>query len=386
MGIRRRLKKYELLAWLIPVGISASATVPCMDADKSALNSIEPSSGITTPEIKVMAYGQNFSPETILYFGGLQVRETKFISPNALEVVTPYLRQGVYKLQLKTVEAVVQSEVTFTALSSAVDKEIDRAVSLSKPGQANRSFIEILKNIAMGSEDYQVRAFAHYQASRIYFTQGDWWRWAGEAGSVFDEAEKSGPAVQTFWRYRLSLAQSDYFLPTGGGAKHDLVMADWMVEKDVTQDPEPRFFRSLVNARHGHLDKAKADLEFILQSRPDDPSYKSLMIYLAALSGEKIQLQPFVSETTTDARALSLRGQAAYLIGDFANAQQWWATEATIFPLGGNLAYLAAKKHLEFGEDRVAAALLAECSTVSPDSKEGKEARDLLAELGRRVH
>ena len=210
--------------------------------------------------------------------------------------------------------------------------------------------------------------------------QRDWWHWAAEASSIFDQAERSGAAVQTCWRYRLVLAQSDYLLPTGGDADHDIVMANWIVEKDVTQNPEPRFFRALVNARHGRLSTAKSDVDFLMRLQPDNQAYRALATYVSALSSEQSLLQTIGSQPIADARALSLLGQAAYLKGDFDAARDWWAAETGVDPSEANLSYLAGKKHLNSGEERVAAALLAECVAVIPNTKEAQDAEALLAD------
>jgi predicted Zn-dependent protease len=175
--------------------------------------------------------------------------------------------------------------------------------------------------------------------------------------------------------------QSDYLLDVNPNPDHDLKLADWTVKKDVTQNPEPRFYRSLVNARYGDLRKAKADSDFILKLEPGHPSYRALAAYIAVLAGDKTLLQSFYGEAIKDARALSLLGEAAYLSGDVAGAHQWWSLAAKAYPLGASLAYLAGKKHLTRGQRRVAAALLTECTIMAPNSKEAKEAQDLLAKL-----
>ncbi len=147
----------------------------------------------------------------------------------------------------------------------------------------------------------------------------------------------------------------------------------------ASRSPEPRFFRSLLNARYGNLQKAKTDATFILKSEPNNPSYRALAAYIAALSGDKAWLQSFDGQTITDSRALGLLGEAAYLIGDHSSARSWWAEEAKTYPLGASLAYWAGKKHLVHGQRRVAEALLEECVTMATNSKQAKEAEDLLA-------
>lgn len=357
------------------------ALLAAPQADLPQLAAVEPKSGVTTPGSRLTVYGAGFSPDAVVYVGGLQVRETNFVSPSRLEVVTPYLRPGTYQIQLKSGGITVRSEVSFTALPSPIDAEIDRAVALAGKGQAAPA-IDILTGIAKGNDDYQVRAFACYEVGQVYFAQGDWWRWAGDCGavaSIFDA--KAGMAVQTSWRYRLSFAQSSYLLPVHNDPDYDLRLADWTVKYDVTQNPEPVFHRSLVNARYGNLQKAKADSDFILSQDPRNPSYRALAAYIAVLGGDKKQLESFSRESITDARALSLLGEAAYLSGDSAGAQHWWMLAGNEYPHGAALAFLAGKKHLARGHKQVAAALLAECTVMAPNSKEAKEAGDLLATL-----
>jgi hypothetical protein len=375
MRQRRGVDKHLLLG-LVLIGPGAVSAARPQDAPH--VTAVKPDVGVTTPGNKVTVHGDGFSGDAIVYVGGFQVRETNFIGPSTLEIVTPYLRPGRYQLQLKSGGTTVRSDVTFTALPSPVDSEIDHAVEQAEKGRVSAA-IAILTGIAKSNSDYQVRAFAHYQISQFYLAQGDLWRWGGEAAGIF--APESGMTVQTAWRYRLSSDQSDYFLPTGTDPEHDLKLADYTVEKDVTQNPEPRFYRSLVNARYGNLNKAKVDSDFVLQLEPANSSYRALAAYIAVLAGDKTQPESLSVETTEDARALSLLGQAAYLSGDLEGAQRWWALEAKAYPLGAGLAYWAGKKHLARGQQRVAAALLTECTIVAPSAKEAKEAKDLLAAL-----
>jgi hypothetical protein len=368
------VRKYLLLNVILGT-LTTCATV-CA-ADHPTLNSVKPDAGVTTPGNPVSIHGSGFTPDTVVYFEGLQTRETSFISPTTLDVVTPYLRPGHHRIQLKTGDIIINSETIFTALPSQVDSQIDRAILMGQEQVAPA--IEILTLIAKTNIDYQVRAFAHYQAAEIYFAHGDWWQWRAEAFGIFDDANKSGRAVQTSWRYRVAIDQSDYLLDVNPDPQHDLVVADWTVQYDATQNPEPRFFRSLVSARYGKLLKAKADSDSILKLEPSNQSYRALAAYVAVLSGDKARLQSLDGEPVTDGRALSLLGEAAYLSGDLRGAQSWWAQAAKAYPLGASLAYWAGKKHFALGQQRVAEALLTECLTMAPDSKEAKEARDLLA-------
>ena len=364
-----------LLVLLLPQGVMTAR--PAQSGIH--IDAVVPNSASTTPAAgNITIRGSGFSPDTTVYIGGLQVRETKFVSAFTLEAQPPYLRPGSYKIQLKNEKEVLHSNVGFTVIPALVDPEIDRALALADHGKRDAA-MTILLEIAKSNSDYQVRAFAHYQAAQIYFSQGDWWRWGAEAMSIFDDSGKSGPAVQTCWRYRLALDQAEYFLPIDDEPDHDQKSANWTVEKDVTENPEPRFFRALVNARYGKLQAAKADSDFILAQEPTNPSYRALAAYIEVLVGDKTAIAPFSKEALTDARALSLLGEAAYLNGDSVSAQVWWDRAGKTYPLGASLAFLAGKKHLARGQQRIAESLLTECIVMSPDTSEAAEARELMA-------
>ena len=371
--------KYNLRLFAFSISLVACSSLSrSQQPELPQITAVEPKAGITSLGSKVTVYGRGFSPQTVLYFDGLEVRETKFIGPSALEVVPPYLRPGVYMLQLKSGDITVRSEISFTASPSPIDSEIDRAVALAEKGQTDMA-IAALTNIAKTCKDYQVRSFAHYQMAQIYFSIGDWWRWGGEAAGPFER--EAGRAVQTSWRYRLQYAESVYLLPIDSDADTPLVLADGMIKYDVTENPEPRFFRGLINARYDNLEKAKVDSDLILRAQPENMSYRALAAYIAVLAGDRTHLQSFSSEPINDPSALALLGEAAYLSGHVRDAELWWSQEAKVYPLGASLAYWAGKKHLARGHQRIAVALLTESATMAPSSKEGKEAKDLLSGL-----
>jgi hypothetical protein len=72
-------------------------------------------------------------------------------------------------------------------------------------------------------------------------------------------------------------------------------------------------------------------------------------------------------------------------MGDHENAQALWARQAKMSTVGSRLDYLAGRKHLDYGQNRIGIALLAECVAVARDSREGKEAAKLLADLANSV-
>jgi tetratricopeptide (TPR) repeat protein len=376
MRDKSTLRRYFLLCMVLIFSAALPATPQEVVLQIAA---VEPQSGVTTPASRVTVRGIGFSADAVVYFGGLQVRETNFLSPSRLEVVTPYLRPGTYQLQIKSGGATLRSEVSFTSVPSPIDAEIDRAVALAQRGQTTAA-VDLLITIAKTHSDHQVRAFAHYQIGQVYFAQGDLLSWSWT--TVFLDSDKSGMAVQTSWRYRLDSWLSEYLFNRDTETDHDFKSLDWVVKYDITQNPEPRFYRGLVNARYGNLKKAKEDSDFILKLEPRNPSYRALAAYVAVLGGDETLLNKFAGESITEARALSLLGEAAYLGGDSARAQTWWILSAKEYPLGAGLALLAGKKHLARGHKQVAAALLTECTIMAPNSKEAEEARDLLAKLG----
>ena len=371
-----KLGKAVGLIMQLTLACFSGAAVGAQGAPPPRITEIAPSSGPTTPGIKIVVYGTDLPQDATIYFSGVQAREVRFISATKLEVTTPYLRPGSYELELGSAKEILQSTVQFSASPTPIDATIDSAIGLARQHKASQA-LAILTQIASQNDDFQVRARAHYEAAEIYFSLGDWWHWAGEAGAIFQEA--AGPAVQTFWKYRLASSESDYVLPTSNQPDHDLVLADWVVKKDVTGNPEPRFHRSLVNARYGNLDKARADCNYILRVDPTNASYRALSAYINVLKGDHEGLRSFDHETITDPRALALLGEAEFLSGNTVDARAWWGEEAKLFPKRGSLALWLAKKHLIRGQNRIARSLLAECVAIDPASQEAKEATALLA-------
>jgi hypothetical protein len=347
------------------------------------ITGIEPRAALTTPGAKIIVAGTNLSPDSTVYFGGFEVRELAFINSTTLQVVTPYLRPGSYAVHVKSGGKTIQWQGTFTAFPASVDSEVDHAGMLAERGQPEAA-VGILNNIAESFLDYQVRAYARYRSAQVYMASGDYWRAAGEAALIWNP--KAGISIQTSWRYRLLDEETTYALSESTDHEADLRLAEWAVEKDVTENPEPRFFRALVNARFGNMAKARADSAFILKSEPNNAAYLALAAYIALLEGDKSRLEASAGEELKDVRAASLLGQAAYIAGDTKAAQDWWAIEAKLDRVGAKLAYWTGKKHLTYGQIRVASALLAECSTISPESTEGKQARELLAGIAGKAH
>jgi len=236
--------------------------------------------GDNHPGCKVMVIGSRFSQDTTVYFGGLQAREITFVNSAALHVVTSYLRPGTYKLDLKSGEAIVHSAVDFTALPAPVDSAIDQAEALAAKDQTTAA-IGILTNIATTHADYDVRVYVHYRAAQLYLLQGDYWK-ASEAAALFDPKVSMG--LQTSCRYRLLSDELAYAISRSNNHDTDLRVADGSVKMDVTENPDSRFWRALMDARFGKMEQAKADLKFVLAAEPEKPSYRALGAYLGAQS------------------------------------------------------------------------------------------------------
>jgi len=376
---QKRVILQYLLGTLALLGFSNRSEA--QQTEPPRITAVEPSGAVTTPGAKVVVVGTNFSPDTIIYFGGLQAREITFVNTSALQTVTPYLRPGNYKLDLKSGGAIIHSDVGFTALPASVDLTIDQAESLAVKKQTNAA-ISLFTNIAATHPDYDVRAFAHYRAGELYLARGDYWAAGEQAGLMWNA--KASHGVHSSWRYRLLDEEIVYSVSRSNDHDVDLKDADWAVKWDITDNPELRFWRALVNARFGKMEQAKADLKFALATEPESPSYQALSLYMAVLAGDKTQLEVFRGQQVNDARALALLGQAAYISGDYTSAQAWWEAQAKIGVSQAKLDCLAGTKHVSYGQTRIGAALLAECVAVAPDSREAKEVKEILAGLSSR--
>jgi hypothetical protein len=375
--MRRTYHSWKYL--LIFAAIASLLAIRARGANGPQVASLTPQAEVTTPGSHVIVDGSGFFPDATVYFDGLEARETGFISASKLEVTTPYLRPGTYRIQVSSKGATVRSDVTFTALPAPVDSEIDRAVELVGQGKTAAA-IDILTPIAETDSDFQVRAFAHYEMGQIHFAQEDWARWDADIAGIFLNTDKSGRTVQTYWKYRLADSETMYYLHPKTRAGFDIWYADYSVEYDPTQNSELRFFRGLLNTRQGDLTKAKLDSDYILSVDPSNPSYRALAAYVAALAGDKSQLQSLpYDEMEKDPRALRLLGEAAYLSGDNETAKRWWVAAGRADPERARLTCMAGDNHLRRGNQRVAAALLAGCSAMSPSSEKTNGARNLLA-------
>ena len=380
--MRLRVKISRASSVLVPLAFCASLSA-AQQAPPPKITAIEPGSAITTPGAKIMVAGANLSSDSVVYFGGIQARETNFLNSSVLQITTPYLRPGTYKVDLKANGVVIHPDVTFTALPAAADSDLDRAEALVAKKQTAAA-ISVLISIAASDPDYDVRAFAHYRVAQLYLAQGDYWQGGGEAGLIWDAKVSMG--VQTSWQYRLLYDETAYALSQSSDHETDFRLADGSVKMDVTDNPEPRFWRALLSARFSKMEQAKSDLKFILAAEPENSSYLALAAYIGVLTGDKTQLEDFRGREVTDARALRLLGQAAFISGDQGSAHLWWTTGARINAVWAKLDYFAGQKHTKYGQTLVGTALIAECATVVPDSREGKDAKQQLATLIGSVH
>ncbi len=359
--------------------------VETCEAQSSRLQFASPQYGLTTPGTKVLIFGDGFASDAEAYFGGMAARETRFVHASTLEVVTPYLRPGDYPVQVKSARKIAVSAVTFTSVPSPVDSKIDAALSLAERGEISAGIRE-LDQIAQSDPDYHVRAFAQYAKAKIFFAHGDWQNWSDACLSIYLHAKESGMSIQTYWPYRLESARAYYLTQYQTGPSNDFLFFDIVVNLDVTGNPEPRFYRALLNARAGKLAMAKADIAFTLAKEPRNASYAALAAFIAALGGAKLQSEAFgararallEADPEVDGRALSLLGETAYISRNLEQARSDWAGVGHIYPLGSGIALLAGKKHLWRGEPSIAAMLLSESIAMAQNTAEVQEARGLL--------
>ncbi len=366
------------------VGIVAILIVlsfPLSAIEKLSIRSVLPDSAVTTPGAKVKLTGTGFLPDAVVYFDGIQARQTNFVSPAELDVETPYLRPGTHLIQIAVTNVTVRSDIGFTALASDVDSVIDRAIETARQGKTDEA-LSALEGVGTTDNDYQVRAAAYYQESEIALNKGDLYNWHRASMLIYLDAAKSGGAVQTYWRYRLAMAQSLHYLDEQMTLKFDLKFADQLVDFDVTQDPEPRFYRALLNARSGNLAKAKVDSDFVLSVLPKSSSAQALAAFVAALGGDTQLLRAMTSgPMPIDPTSLELLGEGLFLTGDSTKANKFWAQAGADNPAGATMAFLAAQKHVTSGETAMAKTLFAQAAAMAPNSKEGLKARDALSHL-----
>lgn len=363
------------------VAILVGLSFPAFATEHPRIQSILPNSAITSPGTKVKVFGTGFSPSSVVYFDGFESRETNFIGPTELEVETPYLRPGTHLLEISSEESSVRSDVEFSALPSEADSQIDSAIEIAGQGKIDEA-VSALEQIGENNSDYQVRSAAYYVESQIFFNRGDFFGYRRASALIYLDSAKSGKAVQTFWRYRLAVAQSHYLLDAEPKAGFDVGFADRLIELDVTQNPEPRFYRALLNARSGNLVKAKADSDFVSKAWPNKPSAAALAAYIAALGGDPGPLRAMTSgPIPTDATSLALLGEGLFLSGDSASANKFWALADEANPTGATMACLAARKHLKSGQKTTARVLFTECAAMAPSSREGQDARAALSDL-----
>ena len=77
-------------------------------------------------------------------------------------------------------------------------------------------------------------------------------------------------------------------------------------------------------------------------------------------------------------------GNARYLRGDYDGARTWLGAQAKIGVWQAKLDCLAGTKHVSYGQTRIGTALLTECVAVAPDSREGKQVKEILVGLSSR--
>ena len=374
-------------ATLLPliIGIlSLVRTVPSPHL-KLLVRGLSPADAVTSPASRLLVFGEGFTPDTKVYFSGLEARHTTFAGPSQLEVITPFLRPGEHPVWVKSGGNRVKASEAFTALPSRVDARLDAALAQAASGY-KAAALEALKGIAERDPDYQVRAFAHYQMGRIYYAASDWGRWDFENGEIWLNANLSGPSIQTYWPYVVANANSHYAFNRQD--LNDTRLYDMAVAKDVTASPWPLFYRAIVEARIGEALRAQADSRYCLRAEPGNSAFIALAAVCAASAGQKSGATEFarrvrasVDMEIADPRTLTLLGEAEYMIGDAVQARRDWFKAGASDPGRASLSLLLAKKHLWRGDQSVAAMLLSEAIALGPSTRAGEEASRLLPEL-----
>ncbi len=366
--------------------IIMGAAAPILLGGGPVVGGIYPPYGTTTPGQRVLILGKSFSPDAKVFFDGLEARQTVFVDTERVEAITPYLRPGEHRIQARCAGTTARSNIIFTALPTPVDSEIDSALALAQQGETAQA-LKLLGGIASTHVDYQVRAFAHYQRGQLYLELGELRRWEIEASLIYEHSDLAGKAIQTYWPYRLAFAHTDYLFDVDTRPEIQSKVYDTVVGLDVTDDPEPRFFHALVNARVGNLLMAREESAFCVRAEPANPAYVALAAFVAACSDDRAGAAGLSTEARSllrrrdqpDARTLSLLGETAYLLGEIVQARQDWAEAGRIYPVGCGLALQAAKKHLWLGTQRIAMMLLSETAAMLPGSAEAQEAGELIA-------
>lgn len=369
-----------LTALVLGIGGQTVRAQSARDGSEPRISGVRPAEGLTTPGMEVIISGIGFAPGLRIYFDGLEAREMEVISPYTVRATTPYLRPGLHEIELRFDTKIIRSDVLFEALPSSVDDVIDRATGADNKNHPADA-IATLSKIAESYSDYQVRAFASYEIGQLYLAQGDYLRWGASTAGIFLDADKSGPSVQTFWRYRLADAESNYLLQPEPSPGFDLRNADVVVQFDVTDNSEVRFFRSLLNLRKGNLIKAKTDSDYILRQQPHNLSYLALSAYVNGVIADNanaLDVSPF-TDSIDDARAAALLAEASYRLGKAAAGNHWSALAAHLDPSIAQRTFLAGQKHFKAGDQVAARALLNECVHMSPDGEAGVSAARLLS-------
>lgn len=361
------------------VAVSLGLAVLC--ADTAQVRDINPRAGPSSPGMKITVLGDGFSPTSVVYFGGFAARTTTYFDSSRLEAITPYLRPGEYEVLVETSGMIANSPFHFNAMPAAPDPKIDAALAMAEQGQTDGA-LDALREIESEDHDYQVRSFARFKISEIYFSRGDWLQWYTESKVYIPE---SGDSIQTYWPYGLNYARAHYLVNAWQeDPEIDVLLFDITVRKDVTGAKEPRLERGIVRARSGDIAGARADADECMKADLDNPGCTALAAFCAAMAGDKHvedllqRAWARVSRARDRASVLALIGEAEYVRGHRAEAEEAWSEAGKLSPRGSELALLAAKKHLKRGEQAVAAILLAEVIAMAPLTEQATEAEALL--------
>lgn len=364
---------------LVALLLAQSGAAPPADPP-AAITTLSPPSAATTPGAKIAMTGEGFTPYTKIYFDGMEARESKFVSDFQIDAVTPFLRPGEHRLWIKNPNGIVEASVRFIAAATPIDAVLDAALAQAASGKTSAA-MDTLRHIAETFNDYQVRAYAYYEMSRISLASGDLPGWCVESADIFLDANESGNSIQTYWPYPLADYVSGDVCLLGNTSLSDEGF-DNVIDKDVTGAPEPRFERGLFDTRVGKIKKARQDVNFILEKEPSNAAYLALSALVAEAEGNRTLARrreeaaqsalPGSGQIATS--ALAILGELEYRMGDSRKAQAFWLRMGANSPPSALIALSRAKRYLNAGDKKNGAMFLSEASAAAPNTAAAAEA------------
>ena len=348
---------------------------------------LSPPFAVTSPGAQIVITGEGFTPGTKIFFDGMEARRSKFVSGSQIDVVTPFLRPGEHRLWIQSQGKADPASPRFVAIAAPIDAELDAAMAQAASGKITAA-LDALQSVAETNEDYQVRAYTYYEMGQICLANGDFNGWRSWSMSIFQDAYSSGPSIQSYWPYRLAIIMSSYVYDMGKSVRNDAGF-DQVVDLDVTDAPEPRFERALFDALVGNVQKARRDIDFLLETQPPNAAYLALAALIAQAEGNRSLAlkQEAAAESALPAnglvatQALAILGELEYRRGDSLKAQSHWSRMGASAPHSASLAVILARRYLKMGSKEVASMFLSEAIAAAPNTPVASEARTMKDSL-----